>query len=115
MADLLARVTCTRQDKTEGRSTPPTPLHPDPSAMGFDDVFHNREAQARSTVTGLSGDTEEFIEYTGHKLARNPTPVIARRKLHISIRRLLDLNLNAPVLSRVLQRVAQQILEHMSD
>src|SRR5262249_60943269 len=115
MADLLHRVTCTRQDETEGRSTPLTALHPDPSAMGFDDVFDNRQPKARSAVTGLSGDTEKLVKHAGDILARNSTPIIAHRKLHISIGRLLDLYLHAPVIGCVLQCVAQQVLEHMSN
>src|SRR4051812_33268204 len=110
MADLVNRVTgtmcCTRKDKSERRSSSLTALHPDPSAVGFDDVFDDRQPQARSTVAGLSRDAEEFIEHARDVLPRNSAPVVAHRELHIPVLRFLDRNLNPPVLGRVLQRVA---------
>src|SRR3978361_2137128 len=105
MANLLLHVTCTRQHKSKGRSTPLTALHPDPSAMGFDDVFHNRQSQACSAFAGLTRAAEEFIEHTRYILSRDPVPIIADRKLHPTIAAVFNGQLDATIFRGVSQRV----------
>src|SRR5437879_4907796 len=108
MVDLILHgVTGTRQDKTEGRSTPLTALHPDPSAMGFDDVFHNRQPKPGSAVAGLARHAEELVEHSRDELPGNSAAIIADRELHAAVLRFLDRYLHVSIGLGVLQCVAQ--------
>src|SRR5436305_12904862 len=71
-----------REREVESRSLPRLALHPDPTAVCFDDAFGNGQSESGPHALGAFG-LPVRIEDVAELLLRNPRPAVAHHDQHL--------------------------------
>src|SRR5947199_9426139 len=96
-----------REREVKSRSLPRLALHPDPTAVCFDDAFSNGQSESGAHALGAF-DLPVRIEDVAEVLLRNPRPAVAHHEQHFSVL-LRGAEADLAAARRALHRVTYQV------